>query len=424
MPPEPEKAILVHLATSYKGRAEAEESMEELVHLATAAGARVVEKILQVRPRISPKYFVGEGKAEELRKARQELGAEMIIFDHNLTPVQQRSLEEKTEAKVIDRTQLILDIFAQRARSNEGKLQVELAQLNYLLPRLVGKGMAMSRLGGGIGTRGPGEKKLEEDRRRITERISHIKEEIRRIERRRANQRQSRRESPIPTVSLVGYTSAGKSTLFNQLCEEDTLTSPALFATLDPLLRRVEFSDGLYFFLSDTVGFIRHLPVELISSFRATLEEIREADCLLHVIDLSSPTAERQRQAVESLLTEIGAGDIPVINVFNKIDLLASPEHLLERNASPGENRVYISARTGQGIPSLKEKIRTLLFRDHRPFTLRVPKEKRDLLASFPRWSIVLRRRENGDFAEVDVMAKPQFMINYLPYLAKGEKNW
>jgi len=422
--PEAEKAILVHLSTHHKNKGEAEESMEELFHLAIAAGAQVVQKIFQVRPRISPKYFIGEGKAEELRQVREELGADMIIFDHNLSPIQQRSLEEKTQAKVIDRTQLILDIFAQRAKSNEGKLQVELAQLNYLLPRLVGKGIALSRLGAGIGTRGPGEKKLEEDRRRIIDRISRIKREIRSIQQRRENQRKSRRESPVPTVSLVGYTSAGKSSLFNQLCREDTLTSPALFATLDPLLRRVEFSDGLYFFLSDTVGFIRKLPVELISSFRATLEEIREADCLLHVIDISSPSADWQKQAVESILAEIGVGDVPIINVFNKIDLLPSWPSLLLRNESPAENTVYISARTGEGIPHLKEKIRNVLFREHRLFTLRVPKEKKDLLASFPKWSIVLRRRENGDFSEMDVMAKPKFMVNYTLYLAKGEENW
>ncbi|MBM3285348.1 MAG: GTPase HflX, partial [Candidatus Aminicenantes bacterium] len=279
MHPDTEKAILVHLTTSRKEKEAAEESMTELANLAAAAGAHVVEKIFQYRPRISPRYFIGEGKAEELGRVGEELEANLIIFDHNLTPIQQRSLEEKTQTKVIDRTQLILDIFAQRARSNEGKLQVELAQLNYLLPRLVGKGIALSRLGAGIGTRGPGEKKLEEDRRRIVDRISRIRREIRSIQERRENQRKSRRESPIPTVSLVGYTSAGKSTLFNQLCNENVPTSPTLFATLDPVLRRVEFSDGLYFFLSDTVGFVRKLPVELVSSFRATLEEIKEADC-------------------------------------------------------------------------------------------------------------------------------------------------
>ncbi len=424
MQPDTEKAILVHLATSQKDKGEAEESMAELGQLAAAAGAEVVEKIYQHRPRISPKYFIGQGKAEELARAREELGADLVIFDHNLSPIQQRSLEDRTQAKVIDRTQLILDIFAQRAKSNEGKLQVELAQLNYLLPRLVGKGIALSRLGAGIGTRGPGEKKLEEDRRRIVDRISRIKKEIQSVQERRENQRKSRRESPVPTVSLVGYTSAGKSTLFNQLCREAMHTSPALFATLDPVLRRVEFSDGLYFFLSDTVGFIRKLPVELVSSFWATLEEIKEADCLLHVIDVSSPTSGQQTKAVESILAEINAADIPVINVFNKIDLLSSKDNLLARNAGSGKANIYISAKTGEGISDLKEKIRTVLFRDFRLFYLRIPQEKRDILSSFRKWSIVLKRRENGDCSELKVMANPRFMINYLPYLSKGEENW
>jgi GTP-binding protein HflX len=201
-------------------------------------------------------------------------------------------------------------------------------------------------------------------------------------------------------------------------------TSPALFATLDPVLRRVEFSDGLYFFLSDTVGFIRKLPVELVSSFWATLEEIKEANCLLHVIDVSSPTSDQQTKAVESILAEINAADIPIISVFNKIDLLPSKDDLLARNAGSGPANVYISAKTGEGIPSLKEKTRTVLFRDFRLFYLRIPQEKRDILSSFPKWSIVLKRRENGDYSELKLMANPRFMINYLPYLSKGEENW
>lgn len=419
-----EKAILVHLATSQKEKFEAEESMEELAHLARAAGAEVLEKTFQHRPRISPRYFVGQGKADELAQRRAALEADLIVFDHNLSPTQQRSLEDKTRAKIVDRTQLILDIFAQRAKSNEGKLQVELAQLNYLLPRLVGKGIALSQQGAGIGTRGPGEKKLEEDRRRILDRISKIRKEIHGVQKRRENQRKSRKESPVPTVSLVGYTSAGKSTLFNQLSHETMFTSPALFATLDPVLRRVYFPDGLYFFLSDTVGFIKKLPVELVTSFRATLEEIKEADCICHVIDISSPTAEQQTRAVENILMEIGVTDIPIINVFNKIDLLPSKDELLARNASSGDRSVYISAKKGEGISGLEEKIRSVLFKDYRLFYLRIPKEKKDLLSSFRRWSLVLKKRENGDYSEIKLMANPKFMVNYLPYLAKGEENW
>jgi GTP-binding protein HflX len=419
-----EKAILVHLGTTQQDRSEAEESMEELASLAKAAGARVVGRVFQQRSRISPKYFIGEGKAEELSEAKEELQADLIIFDDNLSPIQQRSLEDRIGPKVIDRTQLILDIFAQRARSNEGKLQVELAQLSYLLPRLVGKGRALSRLGAGIGTRGPGEKKLEEDRRRITDRISRIKKEISGIQKRRESQRENRKESPVPTVSLVGYTNAGKSTLFNALCRETMLTSPALFATLDPVLRRVEFPDGLHFYLSDTVGFLKRLPVELVSSFQATLKEVKEADCLCHVIDLSSPAAEQQTRAVENILIEIGTSDIPVVKVFNKIDLLPSKGDLLARNSVSEEQSVFLSAKTGEGVTSLKDRIRAVLFRDYRLFTLRIPKEKKDLLSSFRRWTLVLKKRENGDFSEIKVMADPKFMLNYLPYLIQGEENW
>jgi GTPase len=419
-----EKAILVHLATSRQEKAGAEESIEELAHLAAAAGARVVEKVFQYRPRISPKYFIGEGKAEELARLKDELQADLVIFDHNLSPIQQRSLEDRIETKVIDRTQLILDIFARRARTNEGKLQVELARLTYLLPRLGGKGTALSRLGAGIRTRGPGEMKLEEDRRRITDRISRIKNDIRDVQKRRENQRESRRRSPVPTVSLVGYTSAGKSTLFNALCRETAYTSPALFATLDPVLRRVEYPDGVYFFLSDTVGFIRKLPVELISSFRATLEEIREADCLCHVIDLASPASEERSRAVENILSEIETGDIPLIKVFNKVDLLPSKEDLLARNESAGGRTVYISAKTGEGMARLKDKIRRILFETYTLYHLRIPKERRDLISSFSRWSLVLRKREDGDFSELKIMANPKFMVNYLPYIVQGEENW
>jgi GTPase len=419
-----EKAILVHLATSQKEKAEAEESVEELSQLTAAAGALVLDRVFQFRPRISPRYFIGEGKAEELARLKEERQADLIIFDHNLSPIQQRSLEDRIAGRVIDRTQLILDIFAQRARSNEGKLQVELARLSYLLPRLSKRGAGLSRLGAGIRTRGPGEMKLEEDRRRITDRISRIEKEIEGIQKRRKNQRESRRKSPVPTVSLVGYTSAGKSTLFNALCREDVYTSPALFATLDPVLRRVEYPDGAFFFLNDTVGFIRKLPVELVSSFRATLEEIREADCLCHVIDFHSPSSEERALAVESILAELGIEGIPVIKVFNKVDLLPSKDGLLARNESAGERTVFISARTGEGIASLKDKIRGVLFKDLRLFYLRIPKDKKDMIASFERWSLVLRRREDGDNSEIKIMANPKFMVNYLPYILQGEENW
>ncbi len=420
-----EKAILIHLSTNKKEKYEAEESMKELRGLAQTAGAEVVEEIFQFRPDISPKYLIGEGKVSEIIRLQQETDAELIIFDNDLSPIQQQNLEDDIQAKVIDRTQLILDIFAQRAQSKEGKLQVELAQLYYYLPRLLGKGTALSRLGGGIGTRrGPGEKKLEEDRRRIQDRISKIKNEILNIQKRRETQRKRRKKSPIPVVSLVGYTNAGKSTLFNHLTREKMFTSPQLFATLDPILRRVSLSDGLYFFLSDTVGFIKKIPVELITSFRATLEELKEADCILHVIDITSSIFERQIAAVEATLSDIGIPDIPVINIFNKIDLLPNKEELLEKNRSSDGRSIHVSAKTGDGIMDLKSHLRSVLFRGMELFYLRIPKSQKELVESFSRWTVILKRRENGDFSELKIMADPQKIINYLPYIKKGEENW
>jgi len=419
-----EKAILIHLSTNKKDKLEAEESMKELRGLAHTAGAEIVEEIFQFRPDISPKYLIGEGKVSEISQLKEETEAELIIFDNDLRPIQQQNLEDDIQAKVIDRTQLILDIFAQRARSKEGKLQVELAQLNYYLPRLLGKGTALSRLGGGIGTRGPGEKKLEEDRRKIQERISKIKNEILKIQKRRATQRKRRKKGLIPVVSLVGYTNAGKSTLFNTLTHEKMFTSPQLFATLDPILRRVSLSDGLHFFLSDTVGFIKKLPVELITSFRATLEELKEADCILHVIDITSSTFERQITAVEATLSDIGIPDIPVINIFNKIDLLPNKEELLGKNQSSDGRSIHVSAKTGDGIPDLKGHLRSVLFRGMELFYLRIPKSQKELVESFSRWTVILKKRENGDYSELKIMADPQKIINYLPYIKRGEENW
>jgi len=419
-----EKAILVNLATTKKEKLEAEESMQELEGLAKAAGAQIVEKTFQFRPEISPKYFIGEGKVLEIAQMKEELKVNLIIFDHILSPIQQRSLEDKIQTKVIDRTQLILDIFAQRARSKEGKLQVELAQLNYYLPRLVGKGLALSRLGAGIGTRGPGEKKLEEDRRRILDRIAKIKKDIQSIQRRRATQRKARKKRPVPTVSLVGYTNAGKSTLFNRLSKVKMFTSPQLFATLDTVLRRVSFSDGLYFFLSDTVGFIKKLPVELITSFKATLEEVKEADCICHIIDVTSSDTESREEAVETILAEIGATNIPVIKIYNKVDLMEKKKDFLQKNKHSTGRCVYVSAKTGEGIESLKESLRTLLFKDLKLYYLRIPKSKKEITLSFHKWSQVLKKRENGDFFELKIMTNSRSILNYLPYVKRGEEKW
>ncbi len=419
-----ESAILVHLATNKKERLEAGESMKELEGLAFSAGAEVVARLYQYREAISPKYLVGKGKVEEIARMTNEHNAGLVIFDHDLTPIQQRSLEDRIGEKVIDRTQLILDIFAQRARSREGKLQVELAQLSYVLPRLSGKGHALSRLGGGIGTRGPGEKKLEEDRRKIQDRIARIKRDIKKIQKRRADQRRSRKKSPVPFVSLVGYTNAGKSTLFNLLSREKTLASRRLFATLDPVLRRVSFRDGLYFFLSDTVGFIKKLPADLITSFMATLEEVQESDCICHIIDITAPSLRLRIEAVNSILDKLGVGNIPRVKVYNKIDLLPGKKALLMKNRREIGGEVYISSKEHVGIDNLKKKLHDVLFRDFRYYRVRIPRSRKKLIHSFPKWSIVLKRRSKDDDMELEIMAKPEHMKAYTSYIKQGDNNW
>ena len=421
-----ERAILVNVAVTKAEKNEAEESVEELAGLAVAAGAEVAGRIFQVRPRLNPRWLVGEGKVEEITHAAREADADMVIFDRNLNASQQQNLEEEIKVKVVDRTQLILDIFAQRARTNEGKLQVELAQLSYQLPRLRGKGLSLTQQGAGIGTRGPGEKKLEVDRRRITDRITRLKRDIDGLGRRRSSQRESRRESPVPTVSLVGYTSAGKSTLFNLLAEEKRYTSSNLFSTLDPLLRRVSLPDGTFFFLTDTVGFIRKLPVELVTSFRATLEEVGEADCVCHVVDAASPAAEHQLASVEAILADLGVADVPVVKILNKIDLLADEERtlLLRRNADRETRTIAISARTGEGVPDLLRRLREVLFGGYKLYYIRVPKETREITDSLARRSLVLKRRESEGFVEFKVMAEPAGIVNFLPYIEQGDASW
>ena len=421
-----ERAILVNVAVTKAEKNEAEESVEELAGLAVAAGAEVAGRIFQVRPRLNPRWLVGEGKVEEIAHAAREADADMVIFDRNLNASQQQNLEEEIKVKVVDRTQLILDIFAQRARTNEGKLQVELAQLSYQLPRLRGKGLSLTQQGAGIGTRGPGEKKLEVDRRRITDRITRLKRDIDGLGRRRSSQRESRRESPVPTVSLVGYTSAGKSTLFNLLAEEKRYTSSNLFSTLDPLLRRVSLPDGTFFFLTDTVGFIRKLPVELVTSFRATLEEVGEADCICHVVDAASPAAEHQLASVEAILADLGVADVPVVKILNKIDLLAEEERtlLLRRNADRETRTIAISARTGEGVPDLLRRLREVLFGGYKLYYIRVPKETREITDSLVRRSLVLKRRESEGFVEFKVMAEPAGIVNFLPYIEQGDASW
>ncbi len=335
-------------------------SLAELEQLADTAGAVVVGSLVQRRASPEASLFVGRGKAQEAKQLAARLGADLVVVDAELTPLQQRNLEREVGLPVIDRTGLILDIFAQRARSSEGKLQVELAQLNYNLPRLVGRGAALSRLGGGIGTRGPGETKLEVDRRRIRRRITTLNRQVGRLARTRAVQRHARLITHTPTASLVGYTNAGKSTLLNALSGADVLAEDKLFATLDPTTRRVELPDGLAVLLSDTVGFIRRLPHTLVHAFRATLEEVLQADLLVHVIDASHPEMAEQHAAAEQVLAELGALDKPTITVLNKIDRVAEREAAAQW-ASRHRPAVLLSAKTGEGLDELRAAIARLL---------------------------------------------------------------
>jgi GTP-binding protein HflX len=385
-----ERAVLVGV-----GPGVAEEDLDELAALADSAGADPVARVVQSRGGPDPATFVGKGKLEDLHATVHSNGADAVILDHELTPGQLRSLEERLGVKVIDRTALILDIFALHARSREGKAQVELAQLNYLLPRLRGWGEAMSRLGGGIGTRGTGETKLEVDRQHINRRLAKLRRDLRSLARTRETKRARRQNSGVPQVAIAGYTNAGKSTLMNQMTGADVLVADQLFATLDPTTRRLQLPGGRWATVTDTVGFVSKLPHDLVEAFHSTLEEVTLAELVVHVADASSPELDRQIDAVRRVLGEIGAGDLPEVLALNKVDLVAGSERA--RLARRFAGSASVSALTGEGIQGLLETVEAALPRPPVEVTLLVPYGREDLTARLYRDAEVLSTELDGE---------------------------
>jgi len=380
-----------------------EESLDELRALAGSAGAQIAGEFMQRRDRPDPATLIGKGKLEEIAGAAASVTADVILFDHDLTPSQQRNIERVVNTRVIDRTQLILDIFARHARTREGQLQVELAQLDYMLPRLAGRGIEMSQLGGGIGTRGPGETQLETDRRKIHRRIRHVKQQLEDVRRVRAQQRQRRESVPVATVALVGYTNAGKSTLFNALTQAHVLASPRMFATLDPTIRSVELPSRRKALMSDTVGFIRHLPHTLVSAFRATLEEVQRASLILQVSDASSPISAEQDAQVETVLKELEADKRPRLRVMNKIDLL--PPKQRESLRDDGQT-IHVSAAKGIGLGALLDRVDAMLDED-RPsrVRLRIPQKEGKTLALLQARARIYSRTYQDGLVELEAEA-------------------
>jgi GTPase len=413
-----ERALLAALRLPRQRRFEVEESLDELGRLAESAGAEVVGRVTQERQAPTPKLYFGKGKVDELKASSEREGANLMISDDALSPVQERNLGGSLGLKVIDRTALILDIFAQRARTMEGKLQVELAQLSYLLPRLIGQWKHLERLGGGIGTRGPGETQLESDRRMIRHRIEKIRGELGRVRVHRRLLRDRRKSAGVPVVALVGYTNAGKTTLLNHLTGSEQVAADRLFVTLDPAARVVSRASRAPFILTDTVGFIRKLPHQLVAAFKATLEELEEADVLLHVVDASHPGLEEQMEAVDSLLRELELGNRPTIVALNKVDRL-------EADAALGAlvdrfDGVAVSARTGQGMDALFDRIDRALRPGVERVKLRIPYRDGTALAQCYERGRVLSRSDDVDGIEVEVELPRRLLGPLEPYRQVG----
>jgi GTP-binding protein HflX len=395
----------------------AEESLQELRTLALSAGAEVAGEFLQHRDRPDPATLIGKGKLEEIAGAAASVSADLLLFDHDLTASQQRNIEKVVNIRVIDRTQLILDIFARHARTREGQLQVELAQLEYMLPRLGGKGIEMSQLGGGIGTRGPGETQLETDRRKIYRRIRHVKEQIENVRRIRAQQRQRRESVPVATVALVGYTNAGKSTLFNALTQATVLASPKMFATLDPTIRGVTLPSKRKALLSDTVGFIRNLPHTLVTAFRATLEEVQRAALILQVSDASSPMSAEQDAQVDGVLKELEADTKPRLRVMNKIDLLPPRQRDALRDDATS---VHVSAAKGIGMSTLMDRIDEALSEDAiSRIRLLIPQEEGKTLAMLEARARIYSRAYKDGLVELEVEASESVVRRVKDWVTK-----
>jgi GTP-binding protein HflX len=402
---------------------DADESLAEFRELVRSAGGDIAAEVMQRRPRPDPATLIGQGKVEEIAGIAASTEADLVLFDHDLSPTQLRNLEAALPCRVLDRTQLILDIFARHARTREGQLQVELAQLEYMLPRLTGRGKAMSQLGGGIGTRGPGETQLETDRRKIQRRIDQLKIDLDAVKRVRRQQRQRRESVPVPTVALVGYTNAGKSTLFNRLTGANVLQSSRMFATLDPKLRAIELPSRRRVLLSDTVGFIRNLPHTLVTSFRATLEEVEQAEILLHVRDAASGYGDEQKAQVEKVLGELDALAKPRIEVLNKIDLLDphQREGLAQREQSH-QIEAMVSARTGEGMDDLLAAIDKTLFSD--PVIeaeLRVPQSDGAALAMIDGGMVIHSRKYHGNLVHIVASGPASLMGRLRKYRLRDE---